>query len=202
MSELSPAAPWPDVAALETAWAARMGDTPPLGADLRSAHPEQWVRFHYLPEGERIARSRADRAEVLSRFQAVLTGLGAADENRLLVITCGWGSTMPAPRPPDLASLLPGVRWRDVPAISADDVAASSYATSVPADPADRTLAEFLMVWVADALTAEAIVAPPSLEWLMHPYDGGMDVIARDTVSRDRLAEEFADWLSSRPDGL
>lgn len=202
MSDLSSAAPWPDVATLTTAWAARLGDTPPLGADLRTSLPDQWVRFHYLPDSERIARSAAQRSQVLSRFQAVLTELGAADEDRLLVITCGWGSTAPAPRPPDLTALLPGTHWREVTSNPADDIAASTYATSVAADPADPTLAEFLMVWVADALTAEAIIAPASLEWLMHPYDGGMDVIARDAVTRDALAQKFSNWLSPRPDGL
>lgn len=201
------ASPWPDTATLTAAWASRMGSTPPLGTALRMARPDQWVRFHYLPDGHRIARTTVERAEVLARFQAVLAELSAHDQ--LLVTTCGWGSTVPAPRPPDLASLLPAAYWRDVPADSPGDVAASIYATSLFAEAGglvdmhgNSVLAEFLMVWVADALTAEAIIAPPSLEWLVHPYDGGIDVIATDTMQRDELQAKFADWLSPRPDGL
>lgn len=201
MSQQS-AAPWPDLATLTATWAAKLGHTPPLGSNLRAYHPDRWVRFYYLPDGERIARTRAQRAEVLSRFQAVLAELGDNNNDRLVVTTVGWGPSTPAPRPPDLAALLPGAYWREVPADSADDLASSVYATSVAAAHSDPTMAEFLMVWVADELTAEAVIAPPSLEWLMHPYDGGMDVIARDESQRNALAQTFADWRSPRPDGL
>ena len=49
---------------------------------------------------------------------------------------------------------------------------------------------------------SEVIVGPESLDWLYHPYDGGVDVIARSSEERDCLRAQFAEWLSPRPDGL
>ena len=183
-------------------WDESIGAVPPLGSDLRTALPQRWVRFHYLPDSERIPATAAQRHEVLRRYREVLRALDAGAEEQLLVTTCGWGRSTPAPRPADLADLLPGTHWRDVPPGSSDDLAVSVYATSVSADVDDPALGEFLLVWAADNRTVDAIIAPPSCAWLFHPYDGGMDVIARDPAERDRIAERFTEWLSPRADGL
>jgi hypothetical protein len=45
-------------------------------------------------------------------------------------------------------------------------------------------------------------VADPALDWLYHPYDGGMDVIAPSTTERDALRDRHRGWLSARLDGL
>ena len=55
---------------------------------------------------------------------------------------------------------------------------------------------------VADWKIADVILGPADLRWLYHPYDGGADVIAASSEERDRLKVEFADWLSSHPQGL
>ena len=195
-------APWSDVTSLSLMWNDAVGAVPPLGSDLRTALPQRWVRLHYLPDGERVPATTEQRNEVLRRYREVLGALQAAAEEELLVTTCGWARTSPAPRPRDLTELLPGTHWRDVPPKSPDDLVTSVYATSIAADVDDPALADFLLVWAADNRTADAIIAPPSCAWLFHPYDGGMDVIARDPTERDRLADRFADWRSRRPDGL
>ncbi len=194
--------PWADVTTLSLVWSEAVGATPPLGTLLRDAFPERWVRFHYLPDGVRIAATPAERVEVIDRYRSVLAALDAEAEEQLLVTTCGWGPGIPASRPPALAELLPGTHWRDVAPISSGDTAASVYATSVPADVKATGWQEFLLTWVADARTADVIIAPPSCAWLVHPYDGGMDVIARDPAERDHLAQQLSGWLSPRPDGL
>ncbi len=194
--------PWADVTTLSLVWSEAVGATPPLGTLLRTALPERWVRFHYLPDGGRIASTPAERVEVIGRYRSVLAALDAEAEEQLLVTTCGWGPGIPASRPPDLAELMPGTHWRDIAPISPGDTDASVYATSVPADIEVDGWQEFLLTWVADARTADVIIGPPSCAWLVHPYDGGMDVIARDPTERGRLAQRFSGWLSPRPDGL
>ena len=194
--------PWADVTTLSLVWAEAVGATPPLGALLRTALPDRWVRFHYLPDGGRIASTPAERVEVIGRYRSVLAALDAEAEEHLLVTTCGWRGRSPAPRPADLAELMPGTHWRDIAPISQGDTDTSVYATSVPADIEADGWQDFLLTWVADARTADVIIAPPSCAWLVHPYDGGMDVIARDPAERDHLAQQLSGWLSPRPDGL
>ncbi len=166
-----------------------------MGSSLREDLSHRWVRFHTLPGGERIARTVPQRREVLNRYRSVLDALGEPE----LVTTCGWAAKAPAARHPDLAELMPASPWTSVPAERATTV----YATQVSsrAAGAQEALDALLLDWVADDRTAEVIVAPRTFEWLVHPYDGGIDVIAGDEQQRDELRLRFAQWLSELPSG-
>ena len=192
--------PWTDTTTLETTWTATLGEIEPLGNALRGALPVRWMRLYYLPDGERIVASAAQRATVVQRFAAILAALGCSRGEQLVVTTCGWASSVPAARPSALGALLPAAHWRDIADADPEHLPTSVYATAIAAG--DPAMAEFLLDWVAAERTAEAIIAPPSFEWLVHPYDGGLDVIARDRNERQRLAEQFATWRSGREDGL
>ncbi len=159
----------------------------PLGSSLRNELPDRWVRFHTLPEGERIARTVPQRREVLNRYWTILGALGEPE----VVTTCGWAAKPPAARHPDLAELMPAAPWTSVPTERATTV----YATQV-SSAAQEAMDELLLDWVADDRTAEVILAPSTFEWLVHPYDGGIDVIAADPGQRDELRRRFADWLT------
>ena len=175
----------------------------PIGSELRHHLPQRWVRFHFLPGGERVAATVPQKTEALSRYLAVLTALcEAAPADPLLVVTCGWGSAAPAARHPDLVDLLPAEAWQSVPAASSGDLLTTVYASALQLGRDDDVLRELLLTWVADDRTADVILAPASLAWLFHPYDGGMDVIAPDPATRDRLSDRFREWLSPLPSGL
>lgn len=55
---------------------------------------------------------------------------------------------------------------------------------------------------VSDQVVANIMIVAPDCRWLLHPYDGGMDVIVESPPIRDRLRVDYAGWLSARPDGL
>jgi hypothetical protein len=46
------------------------------------------------------------------------------------------------------------------------------------------------------------MVVAHDCRWLLHPYDGGMDVIAESPAARNRLRSRHKAWLSHRADGL
>lgn len=195
------AQPWPDSRELTASWSRKLGPTAsPLGNELRTACPKRWVRLYYLPQGERIVTTAWQRAEVEQRFSAILAALGAPEEGRLVVTTCGWGSPAPAARPVELATLLPAAHWRDDAGSEPDGQPITVYASAVAAD--SPALTELLLDWVAADRTAEVIMAPADFSWLIHPYDGGFDVIARNAEERAHLASKFSAWLSGRVDGL
>lgn len=195
-------APWPDPEKLTRDWREAVGVTP-VGSELRNLLPERWVRLHYLPNSERLVTTPTQRTEVLARYRAVLTVLtGSTDlgDDPLVVLTAGWDDSPPADRPADLAALLPAVEWQSL--VRDDEQATTLYASEVVPGRDDDALDELLLDWVAADRTADVIVAPASLSWLLHPYDGGMDVIAPDTATRDRLRQQFGEWLSPLPSGL
>ena len=55
---------------------------------------------------------------------------------------------------------------------------------------------------VVDEQLVGVIIMPPSVAWLYHPYDGGVDVIAETIAARAALRNRFRDWLSHHPRGL
>lgn len=76
------------------------------------------------------------------------------------------------------------------------------YEWDLYAGPCDLGLHQILR-WVADSDSAHIIMLQPPAPVLYHPYDGGVDVIAANVQSRDRLIAEFPDWLPplGSPDG-
>ncbi|MER5639081.1 hypothetical protein ABT095_19200 [Kitasatospora sp. NPDC002227] len=160
------------------------------------------MRFHSLPDSKRYAEHEGEYQVLLERQHTVLADLGAPPQ--LVVVTCEWGDQVePAGRPQELEALAPGTYWRTVSEVDATDPGSQLHThlyagimpnTTVALDPLLRS--------VADYRTADIIIAPVSLAWLAHPYDGGVDVIARDTAEREALKARHSDWLSRRPDGV
>lgn len=59
-----------------------------------------------------------------------------------------------------------------------------------------------LLRLVADDETGDVIVTDDRLRWLVHPYDGGVDVVTGTAEERDWLREQQSDWLPSHQRGL
>jgi len=176
---------------LSLLWDERWG-TPPVGHFVRYDHPDRWVRFHSLPGSKRYAETDSEMAEILRRHHALLDALGLSD-------WCYVIAPRVANEPADVVGRPDGWHWRTIddrdyweePA----DICVSRMSYSSEAFDA-------MLRAVADWKIADVILGPADLRWLYHPYDGGADVIAASSDERDRLREDFADWLSSHPQGL
>ena len=170
---------------------------------LRDAFPDRWVRFHSLPKSKRYAEDELEYGIILHRHNAVLGHLASPDET--LTFSSTYGSDSPEP-----------ARNDDDPLINLD--ASSTHWHSCLDDTGDgdhwfRHL--FMSEWrwqtgtfdlilrlVADWKTVDTMIISTQSSWLFHPYDGGADVILATTTQRDRLKQQFADWLSAHPRGL
>ncbi len=196
-----------DVAGLTELWTDRWPECPPIGDELRHSVPSRWVRFHSLPGSKRYAETDEERAAVLGRHNAILGELFAqldehAIADQVVVVTCAWGDHSDRTRQADLVAADPEAtfwrsdRWdQSEPDLPWTHLWVSSRPWLLGAlDP--------LLALVADDRTGGVIVAPPSLAWLYHPYDGGADVVAPSEGSRDWLATRHPDWLSAHPKGL
>jgi hypothetical protein len=187
-----------------SAWDLRYPNCPPLGHVLRRAFPDRWVRFHSLPDSKRDPENDAELAEVLARHNRILGELVRPGE-RVVLLTGEYDeSSKPNRTPRDYH--VGGVPWRVCAMLDPNDASIDepSYFHVFADervwrpgefDPLVRLLAEFF--WVPHFL-----VVAPDCRWVLHPYDGGMDIIAEDRAERDRLASRFAGWLSARADGL
>jgi hypothetical protein len=169
------------------------------------AFPERWVRFHSLPGSKRYPEDDAEYAEVLARHNAILGELASSGAQVVLVTTGYSSSPVPSRSYPEVVAFDPGASpWRTVAMHRVEEdfdkprywhLFASAWEWRPGAfDPLVRL--------VADDVVANVLVVAPDCRWVLHPYDGGMDVIAESPESRRLLRAKYAAWLSARADGL
>jgi hypothetical protein len=181
-------------------WDASFAHAEPMAHELRVAFPRRWVRFHSLPASKRYPENEAEYAMVLERFNSVVGSLVGPGSTLVLLLT-QWQTTA-HPSPPPAAA--PDARhWRTVQRTVGEENAELIFwhiyaqARTWQAGAFDEVVRR-----VADDELSNVMLVAEDCRWLVHPYDGGLDVIARDEATRDELRANFSSWLSSRPDGL
>jgi hypothetical protein len=173
-------------------WPISFPNTEPIAYALKTAFPMRWVRFHSLPDSKRYPESEEEFRIVIERHNAVLASLtGSSSRVALLTTFCTWEAT-----PPQRSDSSSAVYWRTVPM-------EESYWHLFAEECVWRSgLFDALVRRVAMDEVANILICDLSCDWVLHPYDGGMDVILPSAASRDLLKAQFRDWQSSRPDGL
>ncbi|MFB7620280.1 hypothetical protein [Kitasatospora sp. NPDC056181] len=194
------------IAELDGAWNRSWPECPPEARRLRHRFPEGWVRFHALPEGKRYATSDAEHAEILRRHHVLLEdllgGVTVGGGGGLVAITCSWSATScPTSRDSAVAVTTPGaVHWRS------DDLATEPGFQSwqhhyVSATDLHDPALDQLLLCAADDMTAGVILTEAACAWVVHPYDGGVDIFTESSKACDQLADRHAEWLPSTRQG-
>jgi hypothetical protein len=180
-------------------WISSFPNCEPVAHHLPLAFPERWVRFHSLPGSKRYADCEEEYATIINRHNEVLGQLARPGE-QVALLTTGWsGTAEPVRFQPELLELDPTARaWRTVamheqpdnfPRPSYWHIFVSSYLWS----PGSF---DSLVRLVADDVLGNVMIVATNCRWLLHPYDGGMDVIAESSVERNRLAAFRPEWLA------
>ncbi|MFF3521382.1 hypothetical protein ACFYYQ_11815 [Streptomyces albidoflavus] len=55
---------------------------------------------------------------------------------------------------------------------------------------------------IADDEVSGVLIIDTGMRRVLHPYDGGADVLLTTPGERDRMHDRYADWLSRHPSGL
>ena len=130
---------------------------------------------------------------MLDRFNSVVGEL-ARPETTIVLLTTEFSF---APEPKRAPSDWPEVVWWR--SVEVEDSFWHVYAAEVKWQA--QRFDDVVRRVAADA-TGNVMMCHPACEWVVHPYDGGTDVILASTESRNLLRERFIGWLSSRSDGL
>jgi hypothetical protein len=185
-------------------WNRRFPHSKPVAHHLPVTFPDRWVRFHSLPGSKRYPENEAEYAIVLERHNRILGELAQKDETAAL-LTTGYSETPEPIRSYDQWMKLDplAVPWCTVAMHETDDnfpepnfwhVFVSKWVWKPGVfDPLVRL--------VADDVIANVMIVAADCRWLLHPYDGGMDVILESSAVRDRLKGRYPEWLSPRADG-
>ena len=186
-------------------WARSFPNCEPIGHVLRAKFPERWVRFHSLPESKRYPEDEAEYATVLQRHNRILGNLAHNGETIVLLTTSYSANLTPVRSESEVSELDPqATPWRTVAMHQIDkDFSERSYWHVFASERCwTPSLFDHLVRRIADDVIANVMMVAVDCRWLMHPYDGGMDVILASSAVRDRFKAEFSDWLSARSDGL
>lgn len=142
-------------------------------------------------------------AEVLRRHNLLLSELVSRTSTSLLVMTVAWSdNAVPTARDEALARAVPDADlWASVLRETDGDEEFWTHVYVTSREWRDGLLDSLLRL-VADDETADVIITDDRLRWLVHPYDGGVDVVTGSTHERDQRREQHSDWLSRHPTGL
>ncbi len=180
-----------------TWWRGKHGILPPIGYELRDHWPAQWTRFHSLPHSKRYPETETEYAELNRRARTLAQTLFVPGETVYAFhSTYTFDDAPPVVVPPQLNELLSASRAK----FHLEGGDAVCYTRALACVwPLDRF--DTLIRHVADEdITMLSFVAPASRN-MMCPYDGGFDLFTH-TLQPDALREQFAEWLSDRPDYL
>jgi hypothetical protein len=188
-----------------TNWQQWFPDCEPISYHLRARFRKRWVRFHSLPESKRYPENEAEYATLLERHNCVLGELAQHGET-VALLTTGYSETLEPMRSyDDLLKFDPlAVPWRTVAMHQKEDEVHDPNFWHVFVSEWTWTPGTFdpLVRLIADDVIANVMIVALDGEWLLHPYDGGMDVILETREARGRLKSRFREWLSARSDGL
>src|SRR5690349_115608 len=191
-----------DTARLSTLWDERWPGCPKLPYALRGAR-DRWIRFHTLPDSKRYPETEAEYRIILARHNTVLGELVTAPT--VLVVTAGYSDAPEPPessRSPETVAVHPNAAYWTSVCIDDEPDLESWMHLYVSQTPWSVGCLDPLLLQVADDVIANVLVADSDLQWLYHPYDGGMDVMLSSTAKRDALRDRHRDWLSTHPGGL
>lgn len=174
-------------------WSSSFPGCEPIAHLLRTQLPQRWVRFHSLPESKRYPEHASEFETVLQRHEAVLNAL-AAPSKPLVLLTTEFSCVSTPSHPP--AQFVHAGFWRSV---SVEGAWWHVYAEELNWKPG---LFDPLIRRASDNEIGNLMICDASCEWILHPYDGGMDVILSSGRFRDQLKAEFRDWLSRHESGL
>jgi hypothetical protein len=169
-------------------WQSHYPGSFPIAHRLKWLFPKRWIRFHSLPDSQRYAAGKAEFDVILMRHNKIIQALIPQGHRIEIVLSklvpeCHLFQSYnltPLGTFPDNSAEMPMQAWsmQDVWEVGGLDIP---------------------LLLVADD-QARAIIMGP--DCLIAPYDGGMDVIAKDAFTAQALKRQFQDWASPREDGL
>jgi hypothetical protein len=195
------------MASFETFWRDIYGEIPPVRYRLRLEYLDsRWVRFHSLPESKRYPDSVTEMGIVLERENALADRvLGVGSECWMIANSFPNLAEELAEQFPehslvrDIFKLQKSYSWRDPYEKPEDQTLWTTYAGEFlwqhgEFDEAFKIISEDIetnVLWVSKEMKS-----------IFSPYDGGIDLVVRNSEEIVFLKNEFEDWLSHHSRGF
>jgi hypothetical protein len=196
--------------AFNSYWSNNFPNCPPVSHLFKWEFADRWFRFHSLPDSKRYADNQLEIDELLARQNTVLLDVIGKGEECVLVAG-DWsesaGELINGSACPILADFikysLPSISKQDFDPETEDDEFTPVFLRLAYGyhKLQEGSLNEILLC-VADERVTNFFVVDFNKSRIFAPYDGGVDVVLRNTTERDDFKSKYSNWLSKRPDGL
>lgn len=186
---------------LQDWWKLHYGLAVPVAHILRQQIQDRWFRIHSLPESKRYPETPDEYSIMLMRQNKIATEVLGSQTQCLLMV----GRYTEHPELDIHLQRLPQFEGANFTLLaSVQELDMEPLTTNVFCTPIIWSSGQFDFIIKAVADEQEAHILFASLETgeAYHPYDGGADLFLASSKRRDALKQEYAEWLSSHPQGL
>ena len=190
----------------EIFWGLAYANTVPISYLFKDNYSDRWFRIHSLPESKRYAESDIELTALLARQNRIITDLLGENSN-ILIVTGEYNIGERLLFTTDEEKIFSPYSFTRLTNIDLYKLNAEDYGIHEIYSPA---FAE--TIWASNKLNklltaianykVGAFLISVEKNVIIAPYDGGIDFILKDTITRDFYKKKYKDWLSSREDGL
>jgi hypothetical protein len=191
----------------KTFWELRYPNTVPIGHYFKHDYPDRWFRIHSLPDSRRYPSKQEDWEILLARQNTILADLFGNESSILLVTGHYYAEAYAELQPIDEIDAIKHLPFQRLQSIDLHLLNPEYYDKGQIYMPMFTEqiwqIHQFDETLKAIALgDLEAFFISIVNNCMIAPYDGGMDIILKDSSTRDFYKEKYAAWLSLRQDGL
>ena len=186
-------------------WSTNFSDAIPISYLFKNVYADRWFRIHSLPESKRYAENANEWTLLLNRQNEIINDL--FDKNSTIILVTGqYNLGEHQSFITDEEEVFKPYYFEYLDNINLDNLTTDSYKDEGFYSPA---FAE--TVWISnkhndilreianDNIKAFFVSFDKGL--IVAPYDGGVDFILKDKLTRDFYKDKYHEWLSSREDG-
>jgi hypothetical protein len=191
----------------QTLWTLNYPDTVPISYLFKDDYSDRWFRIHSLPESKRYADNENEWEILLSRQNEIITDFFGL-ETPVLIVTgeYNWGDNKQI-HITDEEEIFKHFSFVRLDNIELNKIDAEKY------DEPDIYIPAFAQtIWKPnnhDKLLREIAIGNilaffVSFEnnIIVAPYDGGIDFVLKDILTKENYKNKYRQWLSEREDGL
>ncbi len=188
-------------------WTLSYQDTVQISHLFKQNFPDRWFRIHSLPKSKRYANNDKDWEIILSRQNEIITDLFGLNTNILLVAgeyICGNDRQI---HTTNEAEVFKEYSFTQLDDIDLFELNPEDYDNGEIYRPAfaetiwKPKLHDNLLRQIAND-NMRAFFLNFDNKILIAPYDGGIDIILKDSLIRDYYKNKYKQWLSEREDGM
>ena len=188
-------------------WQLHFPNCPPVAYLFRYELADRWFRFHSLPESKRYAENEKESAELLNRQNTALLDMIGVERDCVLV-SGSYSSEVPAET---VCPALNRFDFREFLRLSTQEFNPMELQPDQEEEYLYLSFAmhklrlgslDEILLCVADEKIVNFFIVDTKRERIFAPYDGGVDVVLKDSKERDAFKEKYKAWLSNHPQGL